>query len=75
MPKKTKKQKLLAEKRIVNSYQPHVFSYTPTPLKSSPKLETTNNTLTIIKRDLVKTVSIGIVFIIGEFILANFIGN
>ena len=77
MPKKTKKQKILAETRSASSYQPHVFTYSASPIKQKSQTASLleNNSLLNIRKDLIKTVIIGVIFIIVEFVLAKFIGK
>ncbi len=76
MPKKTKKQKILAEQRVAQFYKPAGSLATPFQYLSSPSSipkPTYAANMVYIKRDLLKTVIIGTIFIIGEFVLAKFI--
>lgn len=65
MPKKTRKEKILAQKRQNNAF---VFSYTAQTTRKtvSPVLTQEYN---YIKKDIVKTVFLGGIFILGEVFL------
>lgn len=67
MPKKTKKQKLLAQEHRIN---PYVYTPTQKMHTTAAITSTTLNEFTVLKKDLIKTIVIVTIIITSELLIS-----